>query len=76
MHVSFEARALREIPLSCRAGRFADDSVFGDCVTREPHLSAFGGSRKADNLFDCGRNPVQSASAEMLLKMVSMDFET
>jgi hypothetical protein len=66
MHVSIEARALRECLLSCRVGRSADDSIFGDCVAREPHLSAFASSRKADNLFDCGRNPVQGTTADML----------
>jgi hypothetical protein len=75
MHVSFEARALREYLLSCRVGRFADDGIFGDCVAREPYLSAFTGSRKADNLFDCGRNPVQGTVADMLQKIISTDFE-
>jgi hypothetical protein len=68
-----EARALREYLLSSRAGRFADDSIFGDCVAREPYLSAFAGSRKADNLFDCGRNPVQGTIA--FQKIASMGFE-
>jgi hypothetical protein len=75
MHVSFEARALGEYLLSCRVGRFADDGIFGDCVAREAHLSAFAGSRKADNLFDCGRNPVQGTTADMVQKIVSMDSE-
>jgi hypothetical protein len=73
MRVSVEAHALRESLLSRHAGRFADDSVFGDCVAREPHLSAFAGSRKADNLFDCERNPVQGTTT--FRKIASMDFE-
>jgi hypothetical protein len=53
-------------------GRFADDSVVGDHVVRRSHLSAFAGSRKADNLFDCERNPVQAMDS--MQTVVSMDF--
>jgi hypothetical protein len=74
MHVSRKARALRDFLHSSRAGRFADDSVFGDRVVRAPHLSAFARSRKADNLFDCGRNPVQGTVAAMFRNIVSMEL--
>jgi hypothetical protein len=72
MHASLGARVFREYLLSCRMGRFADDSIIGDCVDRGSHLSAFAGSRKADNLFDCERYPVQAMDS--IQTTVSMDF--
>jgi hypothetical protein len=72
MHASFEARAFREYLRGCCVGRFADDSIVGDCVVCDAHLSAFAGSRKADNLFDCRRKPVQGASAGLMPPIISM----
>jgi hypothetical protein len=72
MHVSSEARAFREYLLSCRVGRFADNSIIDDFAARRSHLSAFAGSRKVDNLFDCEHNPVQAADS--MRTSISMDF--
>jgi hypothetical protein len=64
--VSLEARANREYLQRCREGRFADDSIVGDCVACGSNLSAFAAQRKADNLIDCGRIAVQGASADSM----------
>jgi hypothetical protein len=72
MHASFEACAFREYLRGCCVGRFADDSIVGDCVVCDAHLSVFAGSRKADNLFDCQRKPVQGASAGSMQPLISM----
>jgi hypothetical protein len=70
---SFEVRAFCEYLLNCRAGRFADDGIIGDCVARGAYLSPFASSRKADNLFDCQRGPVHGAFADPMHAIVSMD---
>ena len=72
LHVSFEAHAFREYLRSCGVDRFADDSIVGDCVVRDAYLSAFAVPRKADNLFDCERKPVQGALVGLMQPIISM----
>jgi hypothetical protein len=64
--VSLEARANCEYLQRCREGRFANDSIVGDCVARGSNLSAFAAQRKADNLIDCGCVAVQGASTDSM----------